>query len=194
METLRKWFKDEDRPFPARLMIMAALGIVLLLASGLFLKGEGKSLSQMPKTEGDGLNVGIPMRQAYENELESRLSDLLSKVEGAGKVEVMITLSQGAEIILAENMSSNETWMQENDSAGGSRENRTKQAESSKIMLQGTGGQQPLVIKEIVPKVEGIIIVARGGDNILIKEALMNAAKTVLGVEMHKIQVLKMKE
>jgi len=41
--------------------------------------------------------------------------------------------------------------------------------------------------------VEGVIIVAEGGDDILIKEALMNAAKTVLGIEMHKVQVLKMK-
>ena len=195
MDSLRNLFKDKDKPFVIRLMVMMVLGIVLLVTSSLFLNGENKPLSDMSKPEVESGTVAMNGEQSYERELEARLSDLLSVVQGAGKVEVMITLSYTTEIILAENISSNETWMQESDAAGGTRENRTKITENNKVMVQGSGGaQQPLIVKEIVPKVEGVIIVAQGGGDILIKEALMNAAKTVLGIEIHKVQVLRMKE
>ena len=193
MEYLRKLFKYKEKPFSVQLMVMAVLGIVLLVVSGLFLKEDEKLLSENSVIERE--NNGVPSEKTYEMELEGRLGTLLSKVEGAGLVEVMISISYGTEIVLAENVSSNETWVQESDSAGGSRENRTKVTENNKIIMQGAGGvQQPLAVKEIVPKVEGVIIVAQGGGDILVKEALMNAAKTVLGIEMHKVQVLKMKE
>ena len=177
-----------------RLMLLAALGILLLASSGLFFKDKDKASLEISSAENQNNSAGILAESSYERELEGRLSGLLSKVEGAGRVEVMLTISYGAEIVLAENTSSNETWTTESDSVGGSRENRTKVTENNKIMMQGASGQMPLIVKEIVPKVEGIIIVAEGGGDILVKEALMNAAKTVLGVEMHKVQVLKMKE
>ena len=194
MDTLRKIFKDKDKPFLIRLMVLAVLGIVLLLGSNLLLRGQDKSAKEPPVPKSENSSNTMFAESAYERELEERLSGLLSKVEGAGKVEVMISISYGTEIILAENTSSNETWTQEADSAGGSRENRTKVTENNKIMMQGASGQTPLIVKEIVPKVEGVIIVAQGGGDVLIKEALMNAAKTVLGIEIHKVQVLKMKE
>ena len=195
MEALRKLFKDKDKPFPVRIALIAVLGILLLVSSGLFFKGKENYPQAFKETEAETAGGKTMPVKSYESELEERLSALLSKVEGAGKVEVMITLSYGSEIIIAEDISSNETLMREADSSGGSRENRTKVTENNKIIIQSANGvQQPLVVKEIVPKVEGVVIVAQGGSDILIKEALINAVKTVLGVEIHKVQVLKMKE
>lgn len=54
-------------------------------------------------------------------------------------------------------------------------------------------GKNPLALKEIEPKIEGIIIIAQGGDNIFIKNELIKSAQTILNVDAHKIHVMKMK-
>jgi stage III sporulation protein AG len=51
----------------------------------------------------------------------------------------------------------------------------------------------PLVLREVQPKIEGVIIIAEGGDNILVKEALTNAAEAVLGLDISNVQIFKMK-
>ena len=43
------------------------------------------------------------------------------------------------------------------------------------------------------PEIEGVIIVAEGGGDIIVKNSLISAANAALGVPTHKIEVLKMK-
>ena len=57
----------------------------------------------------------------------------------------------------------------------------------------GKGVQEPLVLKETAPKVEGVLILCEGGDNITIKEAISKACQALFNVPAHKIEVLKMK-
>ncbi|MCL1787241.1 MAG: stage III sporulation protein AG, partial [Defluviitaleaceae bacterium] len=55
---------------------------------------------------------------------------------------------------------------------------------------QGVG--TPLVLREVEPRIEGIVIIAEGGDSPFVRDALTRAARAVLGLEAHMIQVLTM--
>jgi len=163
------------------------------LASTLFDRPEPQR-----QTEGAGFAETVREQhvteQNYERVLERRLQEVLSLVNGAGQVEVMLTLSGSREIILAEDTTTNESSVKEVDSAGGSRENHSLAKDMRTILIQSPGGgQEPIILREIVPKVEGVIIVAEGGDDVFVKEALMRAASTVLGVDIHRVRVLKMR-
>jgi stage III sporulation protein AG len=126
----------------------------------------------------------------YESELESRLTAVLERAEGVGEVSVIITLTQKDEIILANDVIYDKS---ETNSAGGAGTNLSERREARHVLQQQQGYNEPIVIKRISPKVEGVIIVAEGGDNAYVKSQLIKAACVVLNVPPHKVEVMKMR-
>jgi len=191
MDSLRTLFKDKQKPFMTRLVLMFCLGVALLIGSTFLNRDD--SDRQMPAA----MILPSPSEPALtaseELTLERRLSQILSMVEGAGNVEVMLTFSQLREVVLAEDVAVNETSIKEEDSSGGSRESSSLSRDERTILVPSPGGgQEPIILREIVPRVEGVIIVSEGGDNVFVREALIRAATTVLGVDIHRVQVLQM--
>ena len=45
-----------------------------------------------------------------------------------------------------------------------------------------------------MPKIEGAIVIAEGGENAMIKTNIVQAVSAVTGLATHKIQVFKMEE
>jgi stage III sporulation protein AG len=189
MDLLRKWFKNGDKKNIANLAAALLLGIVLLVA--------GNTLFNPQPPAGAGGAAVPPAAPAapvapdeYAEKLEQRLADIFSQVAGAGEVRVLVTLAYGKEIVVAENQTENQSGTTDKDAAGSGREQYSKDTTRAKVLLDNSS---PLIVKEIEPKVEGVVIVAKGGGDILVKDALTRAAQAVLGVEAHKVHVLKMK-
>ena len=59
--------------------------------------------------------------------------------------------------------------------------------------LEENGNRVPITEKIIMPKMEGALIVAEGGDNAEIKTSIIQAVEALTGLPAHKIQVLEMK-
>ena len=51
---------------------------------------------------------------------------------------------------------------------------------------------KPITEKVIMPKIEGAIIIAQGGENATINANIIQAVSAVTGLATHKIQVFKM--
>lgn len=194
MKKLTEFFRNKDKRALNNIAVILALGVCLLLMSNTLFKPKtptaDKAVVQEEKTL---FQEEATSRDSFEAGLEKRLEEALSQVEGAGKVKVLLTISYGREIVVAENSTVDETDTKETDKDGGSREISSKKTDSKKIMLSEGGGEEPLILKEIAPRIEGVILVAQGGDNVVLKDALIKATATVLGIESHKVQVLKMK-
>jgi len=192
LDSLRTLFTDKQKPFLVRLILLFCLGVALLVG-GAFLSRDDteRQTESLTMAQPQSERAAIPYD---ERSLERRLAEVLSMVEGAGEVEVMLTFSQSREIVLAHDTTINETSMKEEDSAGGSRESSSLSKDARTILIQSPrGGQEPIILREIVPRVEGVIIVSEGGDNVFVREALIRAATTVLGVDIHRVQVLQMR-
>lgn len=168
-----------------------ALGIlVLLIGSNFFVGGK----SPRPPDTSALVPSTAKTDESYETRLERRLEEALSVVDGIGKVKVMLTISTGKELIVAEDITSDNSNTKELDSGGGNREINNTRNESKKLIINDRDGvSRPLVLKEVEPKIEGLIIVAEGGDNVAVKSELTKAAQAILGLEANRVQVLKMK-
>ena len=129
-----------------------------------------------------------------ENQLEKRLENILSKIDGVGKVNVMLTYSQSSEIVPVYNESSKDSSTEETDSSGGTRS--IKQVDINKeIVFQNENSQNTLITKTIVnPKIEGVIVTAQGANNANIKTNIIQAVGAVTGVATYKIQVFEFNE
>ena len=193
MGKLRWEERFKDKKFIANLAVVLCIGVVFLVCVSSFFKQKTEELPVLTSEETTALLTATE-KLDYERALEGKLETILAQIEGAGNVEVMLTLSYGREIIVAEDAETSETRISESDAQGGRREQHETSFRGTKIMITGRdGSQQPLILKEIEPKVEGVLIVAQGGEDIFVKDGMIKAAQTILGVEPHKVQVLKMK-
>ena len=50
----------------------------------------------------------------------------------------------------------------------------------------------PPIVREDLPQVRGVVVVAKGAGNIGVRQKLLSAACTLLGVSQDKVEVLSM--
>lgn len=184
---------------PARLVILLMAGIFLLVLSFpdmLSSKNSSKdnTVNQDYKMKDNNLNTETQEEgDAYTTELENRLRSVLAKVEGIGDVEVMITLKGSKEKVILKDTPYTQESMNEVDGEGGNRDSSSINKEDTTVLVNGGNGESvPYVIQELEPEVEGIVVIAGGGDNVEIKTEIMEAAQVLFNVPAHKVKVMKM--
>lgn len=182
----RKFFLKENKKATGQIVTAFIFGILLLFGSSHFLTPKEVQTTK----ENDVPNTitqteCVKEQTRTERTLEQQMEQILSQIEGAGQVKVMLTYRTTKENVWAKEEISEKITKGEEES------NRLEQ----KIVLSedGKGMQSPLMVTEYAPQVEGVVIVAQGGENPTVSQALNSAAQALLEVPAHKIAVLKMK-
>ena len=166
---MKKWKWKKEQWF-----ILLLIGLLLLVIA-IPVSEEKEETEEMLVSEVD--------MNAYAQMLERRMEAVLQKVNGVGEVDVMITLSSSAEkIVEKEREKLNESVDQEGKS--------TTTYESSETAVYD-GKESPYIKKELSPKIEGVLVVAQGGDEPLVREEIIEAVQALFGIEVHKIKVMK---
>ena len=163
--------------------IAAALVGVLLLVVAMPSGGTGVHISENKKED----TAQEKTEQKYEKKdyaeyLEHKLEQVLGQMEGVGKVSVMVTVAdQGEHTSTVTNTDS------------GSMEMTTEKESGEETVYEESGGEKaPYVSKEILPEIEGVLVVAEGGDSPWIVSDISDAVKALFQVEAHRIKVVKM--
>jgi len=112
----------------------------------------------------------------YESQMEQRLEEILSQVEGVGKVRVMLTFEGSGQKIVEKDRSYSEDSSQE----------------ETVFEELGSNERSPYITSETNPQVEGILVIAQGGGNSRVKQEILEAAQALFGIEPHKIKIMKM--
>lgn len=163
--------------YPA-LILLAGL-VLLLWPAG---KGEDPEPAQ---TEPASAACG-ESEEAYRLRTERQLEALLSQVEGAGRVKVMLSLQTGPAV-----------QYQTDSSRSQSREgDREQSAAEEKTVMQSRGSAytEPAVVSTALPVFRGALIVAEGGADPGVRYQLSAAVSGLLGLGTDQITVVKMKE
>ena len=106
----------------------------------------------------------------------------------------MITVKNSStkEVLRESDISENK--LLETDSSGGSRDSyETTKDENVVLTEEGNSIKSPFVISEAAPQVEGVAVIAKGGDSPIVKEKITGIIKALFGIEINKIAVGKMK-
>lgn len=107
----------------------------------------------------------------------------------------MITLKSSAERSLDKDTESDQETVTEEDSQEepDSRQRHPKEntvyASDSDSATQGSGS--PYVSKELSPEIEGVVVIADGGGNAVVKENISSAVQALFDIEPHKIRIMK---
>lgn len=130
--------------------------------------------------------------EAYEEYLERRLSSALEYVEGVGRAEVVITLKSSGQRVVEKDQSSSSQSSSEEDQNGGTRETQNRSSDKTSVYTQGSDGSQtPYISKEMTPEIEGVLVIAEGGENAVVIQNITEAIQALFGVEAHKIKIMK---
>ena len=190
---LQRWLdglkSGERLPKKNQLIILLLTGILLLVIV-VPLPENADQDSADPVTA--SAQEGNEDSQKYEEYLEKRTEETLRHVEGVGEVEVMITLRSTGQKIVEKDQQSSSQSTEETDSTGGTRSTEESLSDKTSVYEQGTDGSQiPYVTKEISPEVEGVVVIADGGDNAVVVRNITEAVQALFGVEAHKIKIMK---
>ena len=144
--------------------------------------------------DGIATDSGIFREEYIISNLEERLEEILSAVQGVGRVKVMITLSSSGEKIVEKDIPLERNSIVENDSTGGNRStNEMYSQEETVYSTNSNGDKVPYVIKENSARVEGVSVVAEGGGDADVQKNISDVIQALFGIEAHKIKVVKMK-
>jgi stage III sporulation protein AG len=131
--------------------------------------------------------------EEYEAKVGNRLKEILETIVGVGTVEVMVTIDSTEEIVVYRNLRESSKETTERDQSGGNR-HITETTRSGEIVLhEVSGDQQPIVLKTIKPKIRGVVIVAKGAENVTVKKLILEAVAKGLDVPAHRISIIPRK-
>ena len=198
---IKKEDKEEnDKKKIENLVFFIVVLIITVVVINIIWNGD-KSTSQKNETTDNTKQLASSSTStvtATENkvettqELEEKLKNILSKIQGVGEVEVCINYSESSEVIAMYNENSKTSTTQENDTSGGTRTIEETDTQKEVIYEENDGEKTPITQKVVQPKIEGAIITAKGANDAATKTNIIQAVEAVTGLATHKIQVFEM--
>ncbi len=149
-------------------VLILALGIVLMLMPGRY--NEEQSNQEKPA-----------IQKQEEESMNEILAGILSQIEGAGKVQVLLTVAAGEETIY-----------QTDDDVSAEDDASTTHIDTV-IITDADRNQTGLIRRVNPPTYLGAIVVCQGADSPRIQLAIVEAVSKVTGLGADRISVLKMK-
>ena len=145
--------------------------VAIVLLAGVF-------LMLLPQKNGESQTQPQKQPDQTEESVELRLRNILSQVEGVGKVQVMLTESAGESVLYqtdSDRSSGGDLWQQ------------------TVVITDQSRAEQGLIKSVSPPVYLGAVVVCQGGDLPAVRLAVTEAVANVTGISTDKITVLKMK-
>ena len=170
-------------------LLLILLGGVLLVIISLPVKEKNEADNTVDARD-TGEAIEYSDISDYTTELEARLSAILSQVDGAGKVAVLITFKDSGETVVKSDITENTKT--DGITGDGERLGEKKREEKVVFSKKSDGSLTPYVTKTIYPEISGVLVLAQGASDAGVTVRLTEAVSAVLGIEINKIKVMKM--
>lgn len=169
-------FKDFNLKKFGNLKALILIFVLLVVAVILYNYSGAKTTSNKePSSE-----IGYTTSLDYINQIEDKLITIIGGIKGAGKVNVMISIDSSPELLVAENI-------EEKTVTTSSGTTTTKVTEP--IIVKNNGEDSPLILKETLPSINGVIVVSSGANDTKVRLDIINAVSMALGINLNKIEV-----
>ena len=163
-----------------KILILIIVALVAVLAFGSF---GGEEDTSKPSVKGEEKNITT---EEYIRENEKRLEEILSAVQGAGKIKAMITVEEiGEKVVAVDKKSESVQENKENSSS------RSVNQDNTTLVIGSGSEEKPFVVKERLPMPSGVLIVATGAGSEEVRLEIYEAVKALYGISGHRIKVTK---
>ena len=134
----------------------------------------GLVLLLLPVGERPTTTEPLPIQTGFDlAAMEDRLAQALSKIDGAGKVTVVLTVRDGPRQVLAQ-------------------DSREEQGETETVVIsRGSSTQETVTVQELYPSYQGALLICPGGDDPTVRLKLTEATSALTGLGADKISISK---
>lgn len=174
------------------LVVFIILLIVTVVMINYIWNGKEKEKTQKQNLVGAKTLAEEPKKSQVDDDMESKLENILSKIKGVGEIKVAVMYSKTSEIVPMYNEDSSEKLTEETDSNGGNRKVEETTVKKDIIYEENSGIKSPITQSIISPTIEGAIITAKGAGDAQIKANIIQAVEAATGLATHRIQVFEM--
>ena len=174
-----------------RWMLLALFGILILVIVWPVGSKSKEADNQVSESVAGTEKRTYNYAEQYTASMELRLKEILENVDGAGAVQVMITVKNNGEQVVEKDKSYSESkTIQSGD--GGKNTTTANTSRSESTVYDRTDSGSPYVVKQLEPEIEGVLVAAQGaGDETVVNE-ITYAVQVLFDVPVHKIKVVKM--
>ena len=155
--------------------------ILAIIAVGIVLLG-------LPEGGKDSQKATDKTEEAIVKEFENKVENALSRCNGVGRCEVILSIESGSEKI----------YEKEARKSARERESGVVLEQDSdvkpSILSEGSGRESALVIKEVYPGFRGAVVICDGAEKTEVKRAVTESLMALTGLGADKISIIKMKK
>ncbi len=184
---MKQWIENLKAGKKEDILILLLFGVLLLVIAVPTKEKENKEILQ--QEESDAVCTGTAV---IERELENRLRSVLSAASGIGRTEVMITLKSEGESIVEKDAAYSQKTEEQGEEPENAASSASEHSETTVYEKDGKGNEKPYVRKKTGPEIDGVLVLAQGGDQAQLVQEITEAVMALFGVEAHKIKVMKM--
>ena len=197
LDDIRNKLKGEKSKAVKYLIAVALAGVLMMLVGSLItdLKKDNTVKPGANTVQVDTNNSSVmAASSSYEDKIKKELEVVLSKIDGVGNVSAMVYFTTGTTTVPITDKSATTKTTQESDSSGGTRITTEQSETSTTVIINNGSDTQICTSQQLNPAIGGVIVVAEGASNPVLKEELINAIKTLLNIGANKVSVMAMKK
>ncbi len=186
------------------MLVVLCIGAAFMLVGNIVFK-KTPSTGDIPVTTSDkveaedvpafGQNKGSGNKtvSAYEEKYESQLKKALQQMLGVNDVTVVVNIDSTDKKVLEKNRVSKSQTTEETDREGGERKVQEASIDEQLVIIREGEKEVPIVVETQKPKIRGVLVVAKGAENIQVKKWIVEAVTRALDVPSHRVAVMPKK-
>lgn len=191
-------------------LALLGLGVCWMIASSLFANSTGKTNSMIspiatetsgsPKNNDEAvetLKLGGEKSSGsindFENKYEEQLTETLNQMAGVSKVKVEVNVDGSEKNVYQYNRTDRTQQTEEVDKQGGKRKIEDESHDSQVVIINDGEKEIPVIVQTEMPDIKGVLIIAKGAENLEVKNMIREAVTRLLDVPSHRVAVLPKK-
>jgi stage III sporulation protein AG len=180
-------------------LIVLLFGVAFMLISDMWTsKNEDASMVMNTETESDqeevpafgSKEVKDSVMKEYEDRYENQLKEALEQIAGVSDTTIVVNVESTERKVYEKNNSSQSQLTKETDREGGNRSIEDKSSDEQLVIINDGEKEVPIILETKKPKISGVLVVAKGADNIQVKKWIIESVTRVLDVPSHRVAVM----
>ena len=186
------------------MLVVLCIGAALMLVGNIVFKTNSNAADTAVTTSGKvaaedvpafGLNKGSGNKAVdkYEEKYENQLKKALQQMLGVNDVTVVVNIDATDKKVLEKNRVSKSQTTEETDRDGGQRKVQEASTDEQLVIIREGEKEVPIVVETKKPVIRGVLVVAKGAENIQVKKWIVEAVTRTLDVPSHRVAVMPKK-
>ncbi|MGF2617032.1 stage III sporulation protein AG [Rossellomorea vietnamensis] len=180
-------------------LIVLLFGVAIMLISDMW-SGGNQETAMVMETGTQPEEEDVPafgkkdskdsVMEEYEDRYENQLREALEDIAGVSDPTIVINVESTERKVYQKDTSSQTQLTKETDREGGNRSIEDKTSDEKLVIIRDGEKEVPVILETKKPKISGVLVVAKGADNIQVKKWIIESVTRVLDVPSHRVAVM----